>query len=60
MNLAFEWFCKEQKEKFDDFDKSTSINYPIQPHPAALNSTLPSDDFKGCFGNGVGKLSGSG
>lgn len=69
MGLHFDWFCKQDNSKDDNIeneyfkenlDDDATFNYPESPDPAAGNSSISKAHFKGCFGQGHGRLIGEG
>ena len=57
MRLTYKWYCKQNVEAFkDNLAESELIKYPAEKHNATYNDSIPHDDFKGCFGNGIGML----
>jgi len=58
--MQISWFCKRRSESFpDNLLELQSVTYPAEgPAPEAMNHTLNvTSSFRGCFGNGMGRLS---
>ena len=55
MDLTYKWYCMQKNDESIDLNNTASIARIILPK----QSLTEQSDFKGCFGNGPGLLSGT-